>query len=275
MDAVFGVGRLHHLYSAAERQRVVHAALDAGFRTFDLAPAYGDGMAERELGRILKSRSEATQITTKFGIPFRPIGELPVPVYFGLRVAAKVFRTSFGAEYAKRDFSPSALLKSLDDSLRRLKRDDIDCMLVHEPMTIEQYRSLEPTWEELDRQRTKGKIRSFGISGECAHIVQAVEEKLIPADAIRMIPLCDQAAQLPGSWFEPTEVRVFNIVKHMKRKAGSDTPGRMDSSTLIRTAVSLVPKARLVLASHRSDEIARLGAQVQSIVQGASGGLQA
>lgn len=261
MDAVFGVGRLHHLFSGAERARVIHAALDAGFRTFDLAPASGDGLAERELGRVLKNRSDVA-ITTKFGIPFRAIGELPSPIYFGMRVAAKALRTSFGAAYDQRDFSPQVMLKSLEDSLRRLKRDHIDCLLVHEPMTLDQYRALGPTWQELQTQVQKGKLHRFGISGECAHIVAAVDKGWIPDAAIRMVPLCDQATQLPPSWCDTQEVRLFNIVKHMKRIGQS---GRIDSRTLVRTAHDLVPRARLVLASHRSDEIARLGQAVSEL----------
>lgn len=275
MDAVFGVGRLHHLFSRAERARVIHAALDAGFRTFDLAPAYGDGLAERELGRVLRGRSETVAVTTKFGIPFRAIGELPGPMYFGLRVAAKALRTSFGAKYDQREFSPQVMVRSLEDSLRRLKRDHIDCLLVHEPMTLEQYQALGPTWRELQAQVEKGKLRRFGISGECAHIVTAVQEGWIPDTAIRMVPLCDQAAQLPSSWFDTSQVRVFNIVKHMKRGGGS---GRIDSRELVRKAHGLVPRARLVLASHRSDEIARLGqavAELQSASHSSSEGSRA
>src|SRR5207248_1505143 len=142
MHAGFGLGRLHHIFSRRMRERIVLGAMDAGFRHFDLAPAYGDGLVERELGRILGLRRAQVHIATKFGIPFRPIGALPMPAYFFLRAAGKAMRTSFGARYGERDFRPQTLIRSLDASLRRLRTDYVDLLLVHEPLSLDQFRAL-------------------------------------------------------------------------------------------------------------------------------------
>jgi aryl-alcohol dehydrogenase-like predicted oxidoreductase len=49
----FGLGRLHHVLSGAERERIVLGAIDAGIEHFDVAAAYGDGLCEAEAGRLL------------------------------------------------------------------------------------------------------------------------------------------------------------------------------------------------------------------------------
>ena len=49
----FGTASLHHLYRSRARSALLTAALDSGISHFDTAPMYGEGMAERELGRFL------------------------------------------------------------------------------------------------------------------------------------------------------------------------------------------------------------------------------
>ncbi|MDZ4688019.1 MAG: aldo/keto reductase [Planctomycetaceae bacterium] len=256
MQRGFGLGRLHHLASQAARERVVHAALVAGFRHFDVAPTYGDGMTECEIGRIVGSRRHEISITTKFGIPFRPIGELPTSLYLGIRAAGKICRTSFGANYRQRDFSPRALVSSLEQSLRRLRKDYIDCFLIHEPLALDEFSRLESTWEELRRQQARGTILRFGVSGDAETVVAADRDGYIPADAVRMIPLGDLACSLPVEWYERRDVFVFNIVKHLRRVLGE---GRFDTHFLVEQVRNAVPRAWPIFATNRVDEIERLG----------------
>ena len=49
---VFGTANLHHLMNFHERQRILIKAYDIGFRRYDTAPAYGNGISEYELGII-------------------------------------------------------------------------------------------------------------------------------------------------------------------------------------------------------------------------------
>lgn len=259
MDAGFGLGRLHHIWTRRMRETVVLGAIDAGFRHFDLAPAYGDGLTERELGRTLAARREQVHIATKFGIPFRAIGELPIPLYYSIRVAGKVLRTSFGAEYDRRDFSPQALVRSLEESLRRLQTDYIDLLLVHEPMSLDQFGLLGDTWAELERQRDRGRIRKFGVSGDTQMLLDTERKGLVPATAVRMVPMNDVTCGLDDAWFRAREVFVFNIVNYFLRQRG---PGRIDTETLLDEFVQRLPTCRPILASHNLDEIKRMGAAI-------------
>src|SRR6059058_1826376 len=52
----------------AARRRLLAAALDAGVRHYDVAPMYGLGLAEHEIGRFAHGRRDRLVIATKFGI---------------------------------------------------------------------------------------------------------------------------------------------------------------------------------------------------------------
>jgi Aldo/keto reductase family len=264
MHAGFGLGRIHHLPTGRSREQVVRTAIDAGFRHFDLAPAYGDGLCERELGRILGSERSRVRIATKFGIPFRAIGELPGALYFALRATAKVLSTSFGARYGERDFGPAELASSLENSLRRLRTDYIDLLLVHEPRTLDDFRSIGGSWTELERQKKLGKIRDFGVSADVELLLEAEQQGLVPAGAVRMIPLCARTLELPEAWFRERSVFVFNVVKHLR---GSLGPGRIESQRLVETVARLVPESTPIFASHDLNEIRRLGSCIASVVE--------
>ena len=64
----FGCAHLYGVPRSAERLRLLDAAHDAGIRHFDVAPMYGLGLAERELGRFIRHRRDAVVVATKFGI---------------------------------------------------------------------------------------------------------------------------------------------------------------------------------------------------------------
>jgi len=265
VQAGFGLGRLHHLFFRGDRRRIILAAIDAGFTHFDLAPAYGDGLAERDLGRILANQRDRFTITTKFGIPFRPIGELPMPIYFPLRVAGKLLHTSFGADYTRRTFTPASLAASLESSLRRLRTDHVDYLLVHEPMSLDHFRALGDVWREMERQQQLGKLRKFGVSGDTQRLLDAEKENIVPDAAVRMIPMNDVACALPKAWFQSREVFVFNIVRHLRATLGQ---GRINTAALLQAFSQALPSCRPILASHNLDEIKRMGDAIASLDRG-------
>ena len=101
----FGLGRLHHVFSGKERERIVLGAIDAGFAHFDLAAAYGDGLCEAEVGRLLKGRRTEVSLATKFGIPCGSLGGRSILLYYAGKAFRKAFSTSYGNEYSLRNFS--------------------------------------------------------------------------------------------------------------------------------------------------------------------------
>lgn len=256
MDAGFGLGRLHHVFRRSDRARIIRSALDAGFTHFDVAPVYGDGLAEIELGRALRGRSGGVTITTKFGIPYRAIGRLPTPVYLACRTVERVTRLPLGARYDRRDYAPAVLRRSLEGSLRRLGIERVDFLLIHEPPTVGAYAALGPTWDELRRLKDAGSIGAFGVSGVSETMLEAEWLGHVPADSVRMLSMTDEVCRLPAAWFRGRKVFVYNLVKHLSRSMG---PGRIETRRLIEAFAGALPGATAILASNQPEEIARMG----------------
>jgi D-threo-aldose 1-dehydrogenase len=120
-----GTGSLGNLYrpvTDAAAQQTVAAAWNAGIRYFDTAPLYGSGLAETRLGQALADypRREFV-LSTKVGRVL-DVGGQPEALFVG----APALKARF-------DFSREAVLRSLSDSLSRLRLDHVDIAYVHDP----------------------------------------------------------------------------------------------------------------------------------------------
>jgi len=166
-----GLSHLHHMTSSHDRDRLIEGARQLGITHFDTAPLYGDGLAERALGRSLgPSRSEVT-IATKFGLlPVRWIGALGNhgwPIHAG----RSVLRRLRLLKRPKRSFSIATFQSSLSASLKALRTDYIDIFFLHEP-TLADLEGNQALLDALIKAKEAGKIRAIGIAGTpCGPIV--------------------------------------------------------------------------------------------------------
>jgi aryl-alcohol dehydrogenase-like predicted oxidoreductase len=173
--------------SAAEAERIVHAALDRGMTFIDTANLYVRGESERILGQALKGRRHEVILATKAGLPVGP-----------------------GPN--DRGSSRYHLIRELEASLRRLGTDYVDLFWVH---TMDPHTPLEETLGTLEDLRRAGKIRYAGASNYYAwELMKALgvseRQKLVRYEASQvsyslvdrtpereMVPLClDQGVGL-------------------------------------------------------------------------------
>jgi aryl-alcohol dehydrogenase-like predicted oxidoreductase len=117
-------------------QVVVNKALDLGVNFIDTADSYGRGRSEEILGESLGKRRHEALIATKFG---NPMGDSPY----------------------ERGASRSWIIKSAENSLKRLKTDYIDLYQVHRPDPGTPH---EETLQALDDLVKSGKVRYVGHS---------------------------------------------------------------------------------------------------------------
>lgn len=110
MTLGYGTAALGRSISKRKRVRLIETAYDAGMRWFDTAPLYGAGAAESALGVALRGKDDVI-VVTKVGIV--PTGALR--------------RYAQGGRFA-----PADIGRQLDGSLRRLRRDSLDGVLLHE-----------------------------------------------------------------------------------------------------------------------------------------------
>lgn len=157
----FGTASLHRLLTSRRRQDLLAAAFDHGFTHFDTAPYYGFGIAEQELGRFLKGRQGKITITTKVGL-YPPGGLHPNTGSVWIRKAAGKVLPVFSRPVI--DWSIAAAAKSLDSSLCRLRIDQIDLLLLHEPISGALQSGVFLDW--LKEEQDKGRIRAWGLAGQ-------------------------------------------------------------------------------------------------------------
>jgi len=122
--------------STEESVAVVKAALDAGVTMIDTASAYG---TEDIVGEALLGRRGQVVISTKATVAIR------------------------GANPPS-DITPAMLRSSVEASLGKLRTDYIDVFHLHAVAASQYGYCVDALVPELDRLRTEGKIRFFGIT---------------------------------------------------------------------------------------------------------------
>lgn len=125
--------------SDAQAIATVQYALEQGITLFDTAPLYGAGRAEELLGRALEGvPRDQFVLSTKVG-----------------RVLDEETRT------LRFDYSRDGVMRSLESSLKRLKLDRVDLLLIHDPDDFPEA-ALEEAYPTLDELRRQGVIRAVG-----------------------------------------------------------------------------------------------------------------
>jgi aryl-alcohol dehydrogenase-like predicted oxidoreductase len=159
----FGTARLHQLATRRSRQRLLGHASAAGFSHFDTAPLYGFGLAEEELGVFLASQSSALTVATKIGL-YPPRGGRPRLAWvWGQKALGRVLPRWSRPVVS---WSLAVAERSLHLSLRRLRRDHVDILFLHEPDPSLLQADEVLRW--LERQQQLGKVRHHGAAGEAA-----------------------------------------------------------------------------------------------------------
>src|SRR5947208_1551767 len=156
----FGTASLHHVPRSNQRQRLLRAAVNAGFTHFDTSPFYGYGLAERELSGLIKHGRADLTLATKVGLyPPRHASYRPLGIWCRKVVGRVVRRVSA----PRVDWSIAEARKSLAQSLRRLGTDYVDVLYLHEPdaMLIAADQFLR--W--LEDEQVKGSIRYSDLAG--------------------------------------------------------------------------------------------------------------
>jgi D-threo-aldose 1-dehydrogenase len=190
---------------AGQRQagvRLLDAAFDAGITYFDTARLYADGRAEAALAGAFARRRDQVIITTKAGI-------LPAPNGLAARVRDKLaviarkapsLRSAVAAPKVREPvfgvFDLARLRASVEASLRELRTDYVDGLLLHEcgPENV-----VDPDVVGfLHQLKREGKIRAWGVAPNVAQMT-AIARSGRPLGAI---------AQFSNSAFEDNLVGI-------------------------------------------------------------------
>jgi len=147
----FGCGAVGGILVKGARAEMVQAvarAIELGINYFDSAALYGDGKSEENLGLVLAELGTAETANVIVGTKVR----LLPPELENIE---------------------QAVIKSVDNSLKRLRRDCIDLIQLHTPVAIERRperqwvssADVEVTMAAFGKLQAAGKVRAWGFNG--------------------------------------------------------------------------------------------------------------
>ncbi len=140
--------------SENESQHLLNGVLDLGITLIDTAPAYG--CSEERIGKYLSHRRTEYNLCTK-------VGEQTIDGC-----------TAF-------DFSPNGMRTSVEQSLRTLKTDYIDILLIHAPLNDLSVLQQTDAVEMMLAFKKEGKTKAIGFSGKS---IEAQKEAMHWSDAL-------------------------------------------------------------------------------------------
>lgn len=181
----FGCGKTGGLLitgSDDDRRRAVRAALDGGINWFDTAADYGDGKSEEALGWLLEEVPEEPFVSTKVTVD------------------------------PSRDDLPGQIEESLASSLKRLRRDHVTVLQLHnridpgaggKALDLEKLLGPDGVAEGLERVREKGLARFIGLTalGDGAAAADAIASgRFDSAQVFYNLVNPSAARPMPSEW---------------------------------------------------------------------------
>lgn len=121
----------------AKIQELIHTALDEGINFFDHADIYGGGKSESRFAEALGMNAQLRE--------------------------KMIIQTKCGIQKGYFDFSKTHILEAVDGSLKRLRTDYIDVLLLHRPDALVEPEEVAEAFTIL---QDSGKVRHFGVSNQ-------------------------------------------------------------------------------------------------------------
>ncbi|NRF68780.1 aldo/keto reductase [Aquincola sp. S2] len=186
-----------------QRLRWIEQNLELGITSFDHADIYGGYQVEQQFGEALAlapALRHELQLVTKCGIklvsPARP-----------------------GHRFHCYDTSAAHVRASVDNSLRALRSDHIDLLLIHRPDALMDAAELADTFAALRRE---GKVHHFGVSNftpsqlellhhRCPLVTNQLELSPLRLDALHdgTLDQCQRLGLRPMIWSPLAGGRIF------------------------------------------------------------------
>ncbi|HHQ0407480.1 TPA: aldo/keto reductase [Listeria innocua] len=140
--------------SKEEANKVINTALENGIDFFDHADIYGGGKSEEVFADAIDMNVTVRE--------------------------KMILQSKCGIRQGFFDFSKEHIISSVEGSLKRLKTDYLDTLLLHRPDTLFEPEEVAAAFTELEKS---GKVRHFGVSnqnpGQIELLKKYVDQELI------------------------------------------------------------------------------------------------
>lgn len=135
--------------SKKEARYVIENAMEAGVDFFDHADIYGGGKSEETFADAIDMNESVRE--------------------------RMILQSKCGIRDGYYDFSKNHILASVDGSLRRLKTDYLDVLLLHRPDALVEPEEVAEAFNEL---QVSGKVRHFGVSNHNPMQIDLLQQSL-------------------------------------------------------------------------------------------------
>ncbi|OFW74952.1 MAG: aldo/keto reductase [Alicyclobacillus sp. RIFOXYA1_FULL_53_8] len=133
----------------SEAEHFVQTAIEEGANFFDHADIYGDGTCEEIFSDAIHMNDNIRETI--------------------------ILQSKCGIREGTFDFSKEHILESVDGSLKRLKTDYLDILLLHRPDALVEP---EEVAEAFDILESSGKVRHFGVSNQNPMQMQLLQKSV-------------------------------------------------------------------------------------------------
>jgi predicted oxidoreductase len=158
-----------------EAAAAVEAALAAGITLFDHADIYRSGKSEAVFGEVLAATPGLR-------------GRIRLQTKCGIRLNERGLATHY-------DLSREAILERVDGSLKRLRTDYVDVLLLHRPDPLTDLAEVAAAVGQL---LAEGKVRQVGVSNMSGAQIRALQERMdVPVVANQL-----EMSLLKRAWLE-------------------------------------------------------------------------
>jgi uncharacterized protein len=137
-----------------ESEKIIHSAIDLGINYIDTAAAYGQGVSQRNIGRVMKTRRNEVWLSTK-----------------------------------THDRTYDGSMKLLEESLKSLQTDHLDLWQLHnvqQQTQVDQIFSDTGAIKALEKAKSEGIVKHLGITGHFEPVVLLEAIRRYPFDSILM-----------------------------------------------------------------------------------------
>src|SRR5690554_3588125 len=130
-----------------EAEKFIRTSLEEGANFFDHADIYSDGKCEEIFSDAIDMNPEMRE--------------------------KMILQSKCGIRKGSFDFSKEHILESVNGSLKRLKTDYLDVLLLHRPDTLVEPEEVAEAFDELE---SSGKVRHFGVSNQTPMQMQLLKK---------------------------------------------------------------------------------------------------
>ena len=181
--------------AGAEAEKFVRTALDLGLNFFDHADIYGGGRCESVFADAIGMNDD---------------------------IREKIFiQSKCAIRNGMYDFSKEHILEAVDGSLKRLRTDYLDVLLLHRPDTLMEPEEVAEAFDEL---KSSGKVLHFGVSNENPYQMELLSKYLhqpIIADQLQFGPahtgMIDAGLNV-NTMFDAAAVRDGGVLEYCRLK---------------------------------------------------------